>query len=168
MGADGDPVTERRRPTLRVARAADLPAIRQLTIESFGGVTLEENIERALGELNGRDWRWRKARHVDADYAANPQGIFVAAYRGRVVGYISAITDSAAGKGRIPNLAVAEAFRGMGLGRALIEHALDYLRAEGMVYVLIETMAQNEVGQHLYPSCGFVEVARQVHFARKL
>ena len=23
-------------------------------------------------------------------------------------------------------------------------------------------------GQHLYPACGFVEVARQVHFARKL
>jgi hypothetical protein len=33
---------------------------------------------------------------------------------------------------------------------------------------VIETMAQNAVGQHLYPACGFVEVARQAHFARKL
>jgi hypothetical protein len=29
-------------------------------------------------------------------------------------------------------------------------------------------MAQNPVGNHLYPACGFVEVARQVHFARRL
>lgn len=33
---------------------------------------------------------------------------------------------------------------------------------------VIETMAQNEAGQHRYPACGFVEVARQVHYARRL
>ena len=47
-------------------------------------------------------------------------------------------------------------------------HALEYFRREGLAYAMIETMAQNEVGQHLYPACGFVEVARQVHFAMKL
>jgi ribosomal protein S18 acetylase RimI-like enzyme len=45
---------------------------------------------------------------------------------------------------------------------------LDYFRAEGLEYAVIETMAQNAVGQHLYPACGFGEVARQVHFARRL
>lgn len=35
-------------------------------------------------------------------------------------------------------------------------------------YAMTETMAQNDAGQHLYPACGFVEVARQSHFARKL
>jgi len=29
-------------------------------------------------------------------------------------------------------------------------------------------MEGNEIGEHLYPSCGFVEVARQIHFALKL
>jgi hypothetical protein len=33
---------------------------------------------------------------------------------------------------------------------------------------MIETMESNPVGQHLYPSCGFEEVARQVHDAMKL
>jgi hypothetical protein len=37
-----------------------------------------------------------------------------------------------------------------------------------MSFAVIETMAYNEVGNHLYPSCGFIEVGRQVHFARKL
>jgi len=137
-------------------------------VGAFEGVTLEQNVEEALGILNGRDWRWRKARHIDEDFAANAGGMFVAEAEGRVIGYITTTIDRAAGKGRIPNLAVATQFRGAGLGRALIEHALAYFRSEGLSYAMIETMAQNELGHHLYTSCGFVEVARQVHFARKL
>jgi ribosomal protein S18 acetylase RimI-like enzyme len=154
--------------TIRGFRSEDLEAIKRLTIESFTGVTLEQNVEQALGILNGHDWRWRKARHFDEDVTANPAGIFVAEKDGRVVGYITALIDREAGKGRIPNLAVAVAFRGAGLGRQLIEHALDYFRREGLAYAIIETMAQNEAGQHLYPACGFVEVARQIHFVQKL
>lgn len=48
------------------------------------------------------------------------------------------------------------------------EHALDYFRREGMGFAMIETMDNNPVGQHLYPSCGFVETCRQIHFAKRL
>jgi ribosomal protein S18 acetylase RimI-like enzyme len=154
--------------SFRLYRPDDLNAIKQLTLDSFGGVTIEENLETALGLLNGHDWRWRKARHIDEDVAANPDGIIVAEHEGRVVGYITTRIDREAGKGRIPNLAVSADFRGRGLGRQLIEHALDYFRAQGLVFAVIETMAQNAIGQHLYPACGFVEIARQAHFARKL
>ena len=154
--------------SMRLYRPEDLEPIKQLTIDSFGGVTIEENIEAALGVLNGHDWRWRKARHIDDDVAANPAGIFVAESKGRMVGYITTRLDRGAGKGRIPNLAVAADFRGAGLGRKLIERALVYFRTEGMVFAVIETMAQNAIGQHLYPACGFVEIARQAHFACKL
>lgn len=154
--------------TIRPCRPDDLEALKRLTVEAFGGVTLEQNVEDALGLLRGHDWRWRKSRHVDEDVEANPAGIFVAEAQGRVVGYVSTRVDRDSGKGRIPNLAVAADVRGHGLGRRLIEHALDYFRREGLAYAMIETMAQNEVGQHLYPACGFVAVARQVHFARTL
>ena len=60
------------------------------------------------------------------------------------------------------------AVRGQGLGRRLIEHALEYFRSERLEYAVIETLEQNDVGRHLYPDCGFEEVARQVHFARRL
>ena len=154
--------------TIRLYQLSDLEEIKRLTIDSFSGVTLEENIEQAHGVLNRHDWRWRKARHIDDDVAANPDGIFVAEAEGRVVGYITTHVDHEAGKGRIPNLAVAAEFRNQGLGRQLIEHALDYFRREGLDYAVIETMAQNSAGHHVYTSCGFVEVARQIHFARKL
>ncbi len=160
--------------TIREYQSADLADLKRLTVEAFAGVTLEQNVEEVLGVLHGHDWRWRKARHVDEDVAANPEGVFVAQVaqlaqlQGRVVGYISTRIDREAGKGRIPNLAVAEEFRGQGLGRRLIEHALDYFRRQGLAYAVIETMAQNEAGRHLYPACGFHEVARQIHFARRL
>ncbi len=154
--------------TLRPYGPKDLDAIKLLTIEAFDGVTIEQDIEDVLGILHGRDWRWRKARHIDADAAANPAGIFVAEALGCVVGYVTTRLDREAGQGRIVNLAVGLDFREHGLGRRLIEHALEYFRREGLEYAMIETMDQNETGQHLYPACGFVEVSRQVHYARKL
>ena len=157
-----------REPVLRPFRDDDLAAIKLLTVDSFAGVTIEQNVEERLGRLNGHDWRWRKARHIDADVQANRAGVFVAEVEGVVVGYITTRFDREAGQGRIPNLAVAADWRGCGLGRRLIEHALEVFRREGLEYAVIETMAQNAIGEHLYPACGFQEVARQIHYARRL
>ena len=91
---------------IRAFRPDDLAGIKQLTVEAFAGVTLEQNVETALGVLHGRDWRWRKARHIDEDVAANRAGIFVAEAQGRIAGYITTRVDRESSKGRIPNLAV--------------------------------------------------------------
>src|SRR5262245_33020689 len=111
-------------PSLRQYRAGDLQAMKRLTVEAFAGVTLEQNVEEKLGLMHGQDWRWRKARRLDEDVAAHAPGIFVAEAQGHVVGYITTRIDREAGKGRIPNLAVAGEWRGRGLGRELIECAL--------------------------------------------
>lgn len=153
---------------IRSYRPEDLETIKRLTITCFDGVTLEQDVERALGKLHGHDWRWRKARHIDDDVAANPRGIFVAVRADAAVGYVSTHIDPDAGRGRVANLAVAAEVQGRGIGRRLIEHALDYFRAEGLSFAVIETMAQNAAGQKLYPQCGFSEVARQIHYAMRL
>ena len=111
--------------TLRSYRTDDRDTLQALTIEAFDGVTLEQNVEDALGILAGHDWTWRKAQHVDEDMKACPQGLFVAEYYGEIVGYLSTRVDTDAGKGRIPNLVVAAEHRGHGLRRVLIEHALE-------------------------------------------
>lgn len=153
---------------IRPYQSSDLDELKRMTIEGFEGIAIDQNVEGQFGLLGEHDWRWRKARHVDEDVAANPSGVFVAEDDGKVLGYISTRLDREAGKGRIPNLAVDRAARGKGLGRLLIEHATDYFRREGMAFAVIETMVNNPVGQHLYPSCGFVEVGRQIHYAMKL
>ena len=153
---------------IRRFQPADLPELRRLTVEGFEGLAIDQNVETQLGVLGGRDWRWRKARHVDEDCEANPMGVFVAEENGTVLGWISTRLDRDSRKGRIPNLAVDKLARGRGIGRQLIEHALAYFRREGMTFAMIETMVNNPVGQHLYPSCGFVEAGRQIHYAKKL
>ena len=45
----------------------------------------------------------------------------------------------------------------MGIGRRLIDHALDSFRAEGMTHAKIETLVTNDVGHGLYTSMGFEE-----------
>ena len=155
--------------SIRPYQSTDLEAIKVITLVGFAGVSLDHALEEKLGgELAGHDWRWRKARHIDDDVAAHAEGIFVAEAAGEVLGYISTALDREAGKGRIPNLAVAASARGQGIGRALIGHALDYFRKENLAYAVIETMESNPSGQTLYPASGFQEIARQVHYARRL
>jgi ribosomal protein S18 acetylase RimI-like enzyme len=153
---------------LRPFQPADLPHLKAITVEGFEGVSIDHGMEQAFGLINAHDWRWRKARHIDADAARDPQGIFVAEDNGQVVGYITTWQDREAGIGHIPNLAIAASHRNRGLGRQLIEHAFEHFRAAGLTHAKIETLAQNAIGNHLYPSLGFVEVARQVHFIAKL
>jgi ribosomal protein S18 acetylase RimI-like enzyme len=155
-------------PTIRPFQPSDLEVLKRITAEAFGGASIDQLVEQHLGILHGHDWRWRKMRHIDDDVAANPGGIFVAENEGVILGYITTTMDHAAGKGRIPNIALVPEGRGQGLGRRLIQHALDYFRREGLAYAMIETLQGNEIGEHLYPACGFAEVARQIHFALKL
>jgi len=154
--------------TIRLFLPTDLDTLRHITTEGFDGTAIDQSVERELGVVGGRDWRWRKARQIDVDCAANPTGVFVAEEDGQILGYITTAVDRESGKGRIPNLAVDASARGKGIGRELIEHALEYFRREGLAFAMIETMSNNAVGQHLYPSCGFVEVAQQIHYAIKL
>jgi ribosomal protein S18 acetylase RimI-like enzyme len=153
---------------IRPYQPQDLAELRRITVESFGSVAVDEMLEQKYGVWNERDWKARKADHIDDDCAIHPAGCFVATQGERIVGYITSRVDRLNGVGRIPNLAVDEEMRGQGLGRKLIEHALEHLRAEGMTLAKIETMASNPIGQSLYPSCGFEEVGRQIHFAKRL
>ena len=85
-----------------------------------------------------------------------------------MVGYVTMQCDAETRIGWIHNLAVAAGAQGPGLGRRLIEHALAHFRAAGMTVAKIETLEQNPIGRHLYPSVGFIEVARQIHYAMPL
>ena len=153
---------------IRPFRADDLPTLKRITVEAFSGVSIDEGVERLYGAIHGHDWQWRKARHLDDDVVRDASGIFVAEVDGRVVGCITTWQDREAGIGHVPNVAVEANYRGQGLGRRLIEHALQHFRDSGLTHAKIETLVQNEVGQHLYTSLGFHEVARQIHFVAEL
>ena len=154
---------------IRPYREEDRERLKEITVAAFPGVSIDRLIEEQFGLLNGVDWAARKRQSIDADCDAHPAGILVAeAEEGRVIGYITTRINPDIRLGWIPNMAVEPDCQGMGIGKQLMQAALDYLRDAGMTHAKIETLTANERGQALYPSFGFVEVARQIHYVRKL
>jgi len=155
--------------TIRTYRPQDLPRLLEITAQTFGPVSIDRNMEERFGPFGQGDWAGRKTRAIADDCRLQADGVFVAeTSEGHVVGYITTRLNSESRIGWIPNLAVDPAHQGHGLGRALLEHAISFFRQQGMQIAKIETLDQNPIGQKLYPSLGFKEVARQIHFAMRL
>ena len=154
--------------TIRGYARSDNERIRELTLEGFDGVSIDQNADRQLGLDTEPLWETRKWAGVQAELEASPSDHCVAVLDGEVIGYITTNPQPDAGIGQIPNMAVDARYRRRGVASRLIEHALDHLRACGMRVAKIETLVQNAQGQTLYPSFGFREVARQIHYVRRL
>lgn len=154
--------------TIRGYVPGDQARIRELTLEGFDGMSIDQNADRLLCLEDPPLWQDRKWAGVKAELEASPPDHLVAELDGEVIGYITTHPQPDAGIGLIPNMAVDARYRRRGVASRLIEHALDYLRACGMRVAKIETLVQNAQGQTLYPSFGFQEVARQIHYVRRL
>ncbi len=154
---------------IRPYRESDRERLKDITQQAFPGSSIDKLMEEKHGVLNGTPWHVRKRAAIDADCDANPDGIFVAEdEHGAVMGYITTRLWDEIRMGWIPNIAVDPVCQGQGIGRRLIQTALDYFRAEGMTHAKLETLAINETGQHLYPAMGFEELVRQIHFTMEL
>lgn len=153
---------------IRRYREADRAILMEITVACFPKVSIDRNIEDRFGTVGRKDWTWRKKRQILADIEACPEGILVAEMDGNVVGYITCRQDLESKVGHISNMAVLPAYQGRGLGKKLMRAALDQFRQKGMELARIETLEQNEVGSSFYPKAGFVEVARQIHYAMPL
>jgi ribosomal protein S18 acetylase RimI-like enzyme len=153
---------------IRPFRPGDLPLLKAITAEAFDGVSIDQNIEQQYGVVNARDWRRRKGRQIEQDIARDPSGTFIAEIESEVAGYVTTWVDREEGVGFIRNLAVSAPHRRRGVGRKLIEHALDHFRKCGVSLARIETLEQNQAGQQMFPSCGFREAARQIHYCMQM
>src|SRR2546421_1209433 len=154
---------------IRFYQPGDLARLQEITAHTFGPVSIDRNMEQLLGPFGPGDWSSRKMAAIADDCHIQPDGVLVAEDDlGAVVGYVTTRVNRTSGIGWIPNLAVDPNHQGKGLGRALLERAIQFLRESGMAVAKIETLEQNPNGQSLYPSLGFQEVARQIHFAKRL
>lgn len=155
--------------SIRPYRPDDLARVLELTAEGFVGASVERRIDMQFPDVQPpTDWSVAKCGEVAEDLRSHAEGCFVAEIDGEVVGYVTTSVREDRQQGRIPNLATDRRFRNLGIGRALLERALADFRERGLRIARIETLADNAVGNHLYPSLGFDEIARQVHFALRL
>lgn len=115
---------------LRALRAEDIDAAMRLSLQAGWNQTR-------------RDWQRL--------LALEPQGCFVAEVRGQPAGTVTT-TRYADGLGWIGMLLVAEEFRSRGLGRALLQQAIGYLRGQGVLSLKLDA---TPMGQALYEPMGF-------------
>src|SRR4029450_2114919 len=87
--------------------------------------------------------------------------VFVAERQRNIVGYVYAAIEPLSWKdlrdecGFIHDLLVTETARGGGIGEALLEAAIEWLREQGMPRVVLGTAAQNERARRLFARRGF-------------
>ena len=150
---------------IRAARPDDTDAIVRLIEAVFESASIDARIAARYG---GAPWRAVKGALVRRQAADNPGGAFVAVRGGDIVGVITTAVNRVASRGWIIDLAVSRDCQGQGVGRRLIERSLAHFRRLRLHHAKIETLDTNLAGCHLYPRLGFVEVARQIHYAMPL
>lgn len=129
----------RAEPALAPARPRDAAALAALHAASFNRGWSEHEFEQLLTD-----------RSVIADRAAS----------GRTnVGFI--LSRCAADEAEILSVAVARAWRGRGLARALLDLHLRRLAGFGLRAVFLEVDENNEPARRLYARAGFREVGRR-------
>ncbi|MEE1238854.1 MAG: ribosomal protein S18-alanine N-acetyltransferase [Acutalibacteraceae bacterium] len=89
---------------------------------------------------------------------------FVAQKDNKLIGYIGikAVID----EGYITNIAVFPEYRGMGVGKALINRVFEFAREKQLSFVSLEVRPSNTAAVSLYEKTGFKEEGRRKDFYR--
>lgn len=129
----------RREPVLSEARPRDAAALAALHGAAFNRGWSEAEFHRLLLD-----------RHVLCHRAMRGR---------RLIGFV--LSRLAAGEAEILSITVADAARGQGVGRKLIDLHLRRLAGLGATAVFLEVGEDNEAARRLYRHSGFREVGRR-------
>ena len=103
---------------------------------------------------------------LPGDYAAPHGALLLATVDGRVAGCCALRpldnTDYP-NAAEMKRLYVRDAFRGLGLGRQLVEATLDAARQAGYACVLLDTLDDMEAARSLYEDLGFEDIPPYYH-----
>jgi RimJ/RimL family protein N-acetyltransferase len=100
-----------------------------------------------------------------AQFARSAAGSVVAVAGGRIVGTLH-VEVSRHGFGELGML-VDRAWRGQGVGSALMRAAVDWARGQRLHKLCLEVFAHNTAAIALYRKCGFAEEGRRVRQYRR-
>lgn len=138
-------------PDIEIMRMADYDALRELWQATPG-----------MGLRSLDDSREGLERFL----ARNPNTCFAARSAGELVGCILSGHDGR--RGYIYHAVVAEQARGQGLGRRLVDRALEALRAEGIHKAALVVFADNAGGNAFWEALGFTRRGDLIYRNRSL
>ncbi|AGB37326.1 GNAT family N-acetyltransferase [Natronococcus occultus] len=134
-------------PVVEPATQADLPAITELWVRLARGQRTHGSSVRA--EENRETMRELLAGHLHTD------GLLVARDGNSIVGFVSFSLERGtlaldATRGLISNVYVEPAYRGHGVGTALLKAAEDVLADRGAAVAVLEVLSDNEDARRFY------------------
>jgi ribosomal protein S18 acetylase RimI-like enzyme len=143
---------------IRLANESDVPSLGRL-----GAVLLETHYRfdekrfMAPGSNSAEGYAWfLRSQLKEKDVV-----VFVAERAGLIVGYVYAGLEPTSWKelrdmaGFIHDVIVEDSSRRSGIARALLEAAIEWLRAHGAPRVMLWTAEQNPAAQNLFSRLGF-------------
>ncbi|HEV7902636.1 MAG TPA: GNAT family N-acetyltransferase [Pyrinomonadaceae bacterium] len=146
------------RPIIRRATPADLPWIGRL-----GALLVEEHYDfdprRFLAARPGTPEGYASFMHTQLE--ETDKAVLVADDNGDVIGYAYAAVEGydymalRGPAGVLHDIIVSPEHRGRGVGRLLLDAALEFLRSRGVPRVLLSTAERNEAAQRLFARKGF-------------
>jgi dTDP-4-amino-4,6-dideoxy-D-galactose acyltransferase len=94
---------------------------------------------------------------ITLEVQGRAQNVLVAASAtNQPLGYISCHLDSARHEGQIGLVGVSPEVRGRGIGKNLVQAAIDWFKTQGAQKVTVVTQGRNQAAQRLYQQCGFL------------
>lgn len=137
--------------TLRAAERDDVPVLVRLLADDVLG----KDREKASESVD--EGYWRAFSTIDED---ERQLLIVAETEGIVVGtmqltFIQYLTFLGGERAQIEAVRVAHAYRGLGIGRRMLEWAIDLARSRGCHLVQLTTNRRREGARDFYESMGF-------------
>ena len=108
----------------------------------------------------------RELASLPGDYAAPRGALLLASVDGRLAGCCALRpldTADYPNAAEMKRLYVRDAFRGLGLGRQLVEATLDAARQAGYACVLLDTLDDMEAARALYEDLGFADIPPYYH-----
>lgn len=115
-----------------------------------------EDVVRLLGQLTSRTISFS-----EADYrvlvASSNNPFFLLLDDGRVIGMLTVgvYLSPTGGKAWIEDVVVDKMFRGRGLGRKLVAHAIEYCKSQGINTLMLTSNPKRVAANALYQSLGF-------------
>jgi len=156
-------------PQIRAFAEADREPVVSLSLRAWEPV--HASMRRVLGETIYRrlipDWRESQRRTVTEDLDSEGSHVWVAVREDVVVGFVAVHLQAEDKAGEIYLVAVDPDHQGVGVGRALVDHATEWVRAQGMESVMVETGGDEGHGpaRALYEAAGYtpMPIVRYFH-----
>ena len=148
---------------IRGAKVDDLPELRRIARLShtdtrffFDGRFLRERCE-SLYET------W-----IQSSFEGFAQAVFVSDVEDGIGGYVTCHLSRESDEGNIGLIAVDSSQQGKGLGRQLVEAALDWFTSQNVHRVSVVTQGRNIAAQRLYARTGFIPRTLELYYHRWL